>query len=690
ACAASRAGAIGVLDLQYTQDEQIAINALEKLARYARRPCGVKLDGKSDRFVRTVTPNLPEKIDYAILTPGTPETLSRLVQALNERRVLCYLETTCLEQVRSAEELGLHGVIAKGSEAGGQVGEETTLILLQQILANTALPVWAHGGIGLHTVGACFTAGAAGAVLDAQLYLTRESAISDSVKTVIARMDGSETICLGEEMGGNYRIFARPDLPVAQEIREALTKITQRSQARAEKQKAWRREIQTRIGWENPERNILLLGQDAAFAKFLAERYHTVGGVLDGLRQAIESHIHAAQSLQPLAENSPLAQSHQTQYPIVQGPMTRVSDTAAFAEKVAAGGGLPMLALAMMRAPEVETLLNETGKLLGKLSWGVGILGFVPLDLRQEQLEVIHEYKPPFAIIAGGRPDQAAALEKNGTAAYLHVPSPGLLEMFLKNGARRFIFEGRECGGHVGPRSSFVLWNTMVEILLQALSNKEMKDCHILFAGGIHDALSSSMIATIAAPLAKGGAKIGALLGTAYLFTKEATTTGAIGKAYQKQALQCSKTVLLETGPGHATRCAESPYARTFNKKKGELSKKTLPGEDLRNQLEKLNLGRLRVASKGLQRNASHATDPNKQKLIKVTEKQQHSQGMYMIGQVAALRDRTCTIKDLHVEVSVKGSKRLAEIAALKTSRFSIKRKEQPSDIAIIGMECFL
>ena len=43
------------------------------------------------------------------------------------------------------------------------------------------------------------------------------------------------------------------------------------------------------------------------------------------------------------------------------------------------------------------------------------------------------------------------------------------LERFLKDGARRFIFEGRECGGHVGPRSSFVLWETMIEVLLEHL-----------------------------------------------------------------------------------------------------------------------------------------------------------------------------------------------------------------------------
>src|SRR5439155_507177 len=125
-----------------------------------------------------------------------------------------------------------------------------------------------------------------------------------------------------------------------------------------------------------------------------------------------------------------------------------VSDTAAFAEAVAGGGALPFLALALMRQAEVEPLLKETRARLGDRSWGVGILGFVPAELRQEQIAAIRAHRPPFALIAGGRPDQARELESEGIPTYLHVPSPALLRLFLRDGARAFVFEGRECGGH--------------------------------------------------------------------------------------------------------------------------------------------------------------------------------------------------------------------------------------------------
>src|SRR5207247_2587224 len=103
-----------------------------------------------------------------------------------------------------------------------------------------------------------------------------------------------------------------------------------------------------------------------------------------GLRRAMHEHLEAAQRCRPMAEGSPLAVSHGTRYPIVQGPMTRVSDRAEFAAAVAGGGALPFLALALMRGPEVLELLEGTRRQLGNRPWGVGILGFVPPDLRSE------------------------------------------------------------------------------------------------------------------------------------------------------------------------------------------------------------------------------------------------------------------------------------------------------------------
>ena len=408
------------------------------------------------------------------------------------------------------------------------------------------------------------------------------------------------------------------------------------------------------------------------------------------MREAVAGHIRAAQELRPLDEASSFARAHGTRYPIVQGPMTRVSDCAPFAARVADGGGLPFLALALMRAPEVEALLAETQQRLGDRPWGVGILGFVPPDLRQEQMDVIRKYRPPFALIAGGRPDQAHVLEQDGIPTYLHVPSPNLLRLFLEDGSRRFVFEGRECGGHVGPRSSFVLWNTMIDVLLEQVSAADAPATSVLFAGGIHDDRSAAMIATMVAPLAERGMQVGVLIGTGYLFTEEAVETGAIVAGFQAEALGCQVTELVESGPGHAIRCVPTAFIDLFESEKQRLLREGRSNDEVREVLEELNVGRLRVASKGITRNPHYGVEPDAPRYLAVSEAEQHTHGMYMIGQVAALHDRVTTIADLHHTVSVVGSERLQALSVAAPYAGGQARADKPCDVAIIGMACLL
>src|SRR4029453_12432735 len=111
------------------------------------------------------------------------------------------------------------------------------------------------------------------------------------------------------------------------------------------------------------------VGQDAAFAAGLAKRFGTVGGIVVGLRQAGRSHTLCDSEAIPRGDGAALAQSHGTRFPIVQGPMTRVSDRAEFAEAVAEAGALPFLALALMRGAEVAELLAATQHRLAGHPW---------------------------------------------------------------------------------------------------------------------------------------------------------------------------------------------------------------------------------------------------------------------------------------------------------------------------------
>lgn len=712
ALAACRASATGIVNLEFAQiltkqDSQELASAISEFRRVAAsNQSGIKFDiAQIDKLASGIdalsayasTDEHGATIILALSNSPTLKELKKAVDQLRKKQLRVFVEVISIEEARLAEAAGADAVIAKGHEAAGRVGEQTTYVLVQQLVTAVKLPVWAQGGIGVHTAAACYVAGVAGVVLESQLFLTPESNLSLPIKQKLASMDGTETALIGNAQKGTYRIFSRAHATAMDHgtIFGADNKFTSTREYVAER-------VTSDPSVKTLDR-VYALGQDIAFAADLTRKFTSVSGIIEAVAHHAKEHVQNAIATKALAEGAPLAVSHGTQYPLVQGAMTRVSDTAEFAFKVADGGALPFLALALMRKSEIDKLLAETQAKLGSLPWGVGILGFVPPELRQEQFEVVTKYKPPFALIAGGRPDQAKVLEEHGIKTYLHVPSPMLLESFIEMGSRKFIFEGRECGGHVGPRSSFILWEAMVEKLLNAIGPKDDASAyHILFAGGVHDGLSAAMVAALAAPLAARGVRVGGLMGTAYLFTSDAVQTGAIVEKFQDAALKCNETVLLETGPGHAIRCIDSPYKRVFDERRTELVLQNKTRDEVREELELMNLGRLRVASKGLGRaqkqdksaviaELKNTPDEKREPLSVVPDEQQWADGMYMIGQVAAMHKSVCTIKELHHTVCAGSVEQLDKAEELlRTKHISVKDlQNQPGEpIAIVGMSC--
>jgi acyl transferase domain-containing protein/NAD(P)H-dependent flavin oxidoreductase YrpB (nitropropane dioxygenase family)/short-subunit dehydrogenase len=708
--AAARTGARGFLDLECAKDEDTAWAAVARADRFVPQKFGIKIGSNERSLAKKVLVKPPAKLAWVLLSDCETRDLRVSVDAFVESGIEVFIEAVSLEEARRAEALQIAGLVLKGNEAGGRVGGETAFILTQRWLSDRQrdharpLSFWVQGGIGLNTAAACLAVGASGVVLDSQLLLARETPLSDQERESLSTLDGSETVCLGERLGMGYRLHARAGIAALQELNEAEDRVCRSRLSAGAKRKEWR----AIIGKWQAEGALRLLGQDACFAKPLADRFVTVAGIIQAICSRSRQQVEAARRLQPLAENGALAVRHATRYPIVQGPMTRVSDTAAFADAVSRAGALPFLAFALSRKPEIEKLLEDARNLAAGRSWGVGILGFVPAEIRQEQIEAIRACPPPFALIAGGRPDQARQLEKEGIFTYLHVPSPGLLRIFLREGSRHFVFEGRECGGHVGPRTSFVLWETMCEVLLEHINRSgDGEQLHVVFAGGVHDAVSAAMVSALSAALAERGVAVGVLMGTAYLFTHEAVSSGAIVRRFQREALDCHETVLLQASQGHAIRCAKTPYCGVFESEKRRLLQEGKSHEEIVKTLEWKNIGRLRIASKGIDRvstNGSGASvgvdtsdgDPSGSEsaastsigtgMIALSDADQYERGMYMIGQVAAMRCQVVSIAELHEEISA-GSRRILE-ASLPIEVVPPASKQPPCDIAIVGIAC--
>jgi len=677
AIAASRAGAVGVYNAELDTDTKAVVAALERLAQHARGGYGIKLDAVDATLAASLRAHAGRGLQWLIVDAGLVAEQLDLIDGLRAAGTQVLAEVRTPQPLDAALEAHLDGLLVKGNEAGGFVGEDASFILLQKWLQQSDMPLYLRGGLTPHVAAACSAVGVAGGVLESQLLLLDEVRLPDALRTLIGNLAGSETVAVGDgEHGEYFRILVRPGHAAA---RQFATEGDGLGYADL------RPRVLGRTLWQDPTKGLLPIGQEVAFAAPWRKRYGHLGAVLAAVDQAVQGHARIAAQQPPIAEGAPLARTLGLRFPIVQGPMTRVSDTAEFALAVAEGGALPMLAFAMLKGQPLEALLTKSASLLADRPWGIGLLGFAPQELLDEQLSIATRFKPGYAIIAGGRPDQAVHLERAGVPTFLHVPAASLIGTFLQEGARRFIFEGRECGGHIGPLSSFVLWSSMVDRLLAELGPNKVRpdEVQLLFAGGIHDALSSAMLQVLVAPLVAAGAQVGILMGSAYLFTKEIVDSGSIVAQFQQEVLDCEHTVNLESGPGHASRCGYTPFARDFFQQRVDLRRDGVAPDEARRVLDDLILGRLRTASKGRKREGLNG------KLETLSPEQQRAEGMYMLGQVATLRDTVTDIAALHQEVSADASALLAR--HLEQPEIALRRLGgQPADVAVIGIATVL
>ncbi len=672
--AAGKAGELGIL--RASASPGLVKNQIRWMSEQLGSRFGLQVTLRSFDAAVAALESLGNRVDLILISGElAAEELAECVRSLRSRCTRLFREAVSQDEAEAAVTAGVDGLVAKGNEAGGRVGSETLFVLLQRLCSRFTIPVWGFGGIGPHAAAACRAAGAQGIVLQDEITLAEECWTPEPLRSRLAAMDGTETLCLGESLNYRYRVHR-------QEGAEWIRELQRMETSGADREIFLRRleEIAEAAG----EQGLYPMGQGIAFAARLAARHRNLAGILRAYRSQAADNLRLQASHPALVENSDFAQAHGVRFPIFQGPMTRVSDVAGFADAVSHGGGMPFLALALLREAECQKLLAETAAVLGDRPWGVGILAFVPADLRAEQLKAVLKVHPRFAILAGGRPEQAKALESAGILTYIHTPSAQLLAMFLRQGSRRFIFEGRECGGHVGPLSSFVLWESVLEVILEFQRQSASKETiDIVFAGGIHDGRSAAMVAALSASAAAAGVRIGVLMGTAYLFTREAVETGAIVPGFQEEAVRCGDTVLLEMGGGHAIRVAPSAYTEEFKVLQRGLRAEGLAAEEARSRLESVNVGRLRLASKGLVREAaagSHSTH-----LKEVSLDRQQADGLYMMGQVAALRKGLCSIEELHRSVCRGNAAGLRESSepAIRPHKGS---RQGPEPIAIVGM----
>ncbi|MCM2292383.1 SDR family NAD(P)-dependent oxidoreductase [Allorhizobium sp. BGMRC 0089] len=664
-----RADAIGFVDAVGASEAEVeeAFADLLRLVPGGKGRIGLRITLAQQMLAARLIPQIADTAHVVIAWQG--QTITTLPDLPGD--ISFYVEVPSIaaaRQIKTPKRKNL-AFIAVSAEAGGFAGETSGFILAQEISKHRSQQPetrwYLKGAVGPGVARACRFAGLSGVMLSDELLAFPETALPSPHDWLVHATDITDYAEVNRFDGHVLRSLMHPACKMARSLSEAASVLHYN-----------REKLAGILGWGDPATMVWPVGQGAGLSLRLMERYKTVGRLVHALASPGQKQVFYTLAEQALKPHSSLAKALDIEFPVIQGPMTRVSDTLEFVKSVTDAGAGGTLALALMDGPTVADELKRLHALQGGKAFGVGILGYTGDDNFKSQLEAIKTAPPKYAVLAGGRADQWRQLQDAGMTTFVHTPAPKIASLFFEQGVSGIILEGRECGGHVGPNYSFALWEA---VTLDMLAARDTAKRRILFAGGICDSLSAAMVGLLAGEILERGHEIGLICGSAYLATEEAVTSGAIQKGFHDQVLAVSRTALVVSALGHANRCLESPFVDDFNALRSDLIREGADTERMREALDQLLLGRLRIATRGIQREGDA--------LKSVDADAQLREGMFMAGDVVRLIDTALTMRGLHEALSV------GALAALKASP-PATAEEQPSanprDIAVIGMDVLL
>lgn len=150
-----------------------------------------------------MAPNVPELVDVIvaekvpIVTTGAGTPKKHLPQ-LKAAGIKVIPVVPSAKLAKKMEDIGVDAVVAEGSEAGGHIGELSTIVLVPQVVEAVKIPVIAAGGIanGKGFV-AALALGAEGIQMGTAFLVAEECPIPLNVKEFVANAGELDTVVTG-------------------------------------------------------------------------------------------------------------------------------------------------------------------------------------------------------------------------------------------------------------------------------------------------------------------------------------------------------------------------------------------------------------------------------------------------------------------------------------------------------------
>lgn len=212
AAAVSNGGGLGIIGAGAMPAELLR-QEIQAARDLTSKPFGVNLIMINPEFEKQMDVLLEER--PPVVTLGAVQSTAA-IGALKEAGVKVMPVVAAVAMARRCEQSGADAIIAEGSEAGGHIGETTTMVLTPLVSRSVDVPVIAAGGIvdGAGLV-AAFVLGAEAVQLGTRFVCATECTVADEVKqkfikagdratVVTARAIGYPVRCIKNKLSNQY------------------------------------------------------------------------------------------------------------------------------------------------------------------------------------------------------------------------------------------------------------------------------------------------------------------------------------------------------------------------------------------------------------------------------------------------------------------------------------------------------
>lgn len=146
---------------------------------------------------------IEEKVGIVTTGAGTPKTFMPIWK---EAGIMVIPVVPSVMIAKRMEKMGADAVIAEGTEAGGHVGETTTMALLPQIVDAVTIPVIGAGGIADgRGIVAALALGAKGVQIGTRFLATDECPVHPDFKAAVIKASDRDTMVTGRKAGAPVR-----------------------------------------------------------------------------------------------------------------------------------------------------------------------------------------------------------------------------------------------------------------------------------------------------------------------------------------------------------------------------------------------------------------------------------------------------------------------------------------------------